>query len=442
MLGTIIGVIIGLLTILPLICIQTFFYSKMIGLNQKCKGLRLVLTIFIFSIIMFILNVNASFRGMLLTLILIILYPALFLGCKLKDGILFGILNCAIYLFSGLISLIIVSPVSWVDLHKIPIPELLMILAVSYVVYVILLLIIIHLNTDGKHYMPSKYWTGVIISFTVIVIALFIVSNFNTWFRDIEKLQIYTTIFTIGVLSIWLLMYFLLYFVCQYFSKATEASILSVQNNMIERYILRKQETDERIRMLSHDLKHSLVQWRIMAEEKGEINVLQNITEYERQLLSSLLINVENESASAIINQKYLEAKQAKVTFQVDGIFHKDLIMCNLDLCSLLGNMLDNAIEAAAKVETEALRCVRLSIKRKGNLLIMVVENGYAIEPIVKDGVFITLKKDKFHHAIGMMSIRYVTEKYNGVVKNSYENNWFKSSVMLSGYHAILSNKK
>jgi len=218
--------------------------------------------------------------------------------------------------------------------------------------------------------------------------------------------------------------------------------MLAIQNDMIERYMLRKQASDERIQILSHDLGHSLTQWRSLAEEKGDADALQSISEYEGQLLSSLLINVENDTANAIMNQKQFEATQKQVEVLVDGAFDKDLLISKLDLCSLLGNLLDNAIEAAAQAETEALRRVRFSIRRKGNLLILAVENGYAIEPVLRNGVFITTKKDKDLHAIGMRSINYVTEKYNGVVNHSYENNWFKASVMLCGYQTALSDEK
>lgn len=209
---------------------------------------------------------------------------------------------------------------------------------------------------------------------------------------------------------------------------------------MIGQYLLRKQASDERIKVLSHDLKHSLAQWRMLAEGRDDEKALESISEYEEHLLSCLLIDVENETANAIINQKRLEADQAQVEFLIDGVFHKDLLVGTLDLCSLLGNLLDNAIEAAAQAEQATLRRVALSIRRKGNLLVLVVENGYAVEPVLENGLFATHKKDRDFHALGMVSIHNVAEKYEGVVTNSYENNWFKATVMLCGYSSILSD--
>lgn len=128
--------------------------------------------------------------------------------------------------------------------------------------------------------------------------------------------------------------------------------------------------------------------------------------------------------------------------FQVDGVFHDDLLISKLDLCSLLGNLLDNAFEAAVQVQIVTLRQINLTIRRKGNLLIVVAENGYAVEPVMENGVFITQKEDKEHHALGMRSIEKVVEKYNGTFNHSYKDGWFKITIMLQGYQSILSDEK
>lgn len=436
------------LILLPITCIQTFFYSKTIGLNPRWKGLRLAFAMLFVTVIeaasQFISGQVAalSWIGFLL-LVMYILYPVFFMGGKLRERILFGVINSLAFLFSIFFAGMAVFSESHVQLDlsgPSALPFFAFIIG-TYAVYAILALIITLLNTEGKRYMPRKYWTGVIICFSIILIVFFTTECIIAWVAVPEMFRMYTVINSLVILIIWLLLYFVFSFICRYFAKATEANTLLIQNDMIERYMLRKQASDERIKVLSHDLKHSLIQWRTLAKEKGDTNALQSIAEYEEQLASSSLVNVENESANAIINQKCLEAKQERVEFLVDGVFHKDLIISKLDLCSLLGNLLDNAIEAAAQAETETLRHVKLSIRRKGNLLVLAVENGYAATPVIENGSFVTRKKDKERHALGMQSIGYVSEKYGGVFHNSFENNWFKATVMLRGYQNALSYK-
>ena len=436
-------------------CIQTFFYYKTIGFNEKWRGRRLILVMLSFSIIvaipsMITINVPKFIEipaGLIFCLVMI-LYPVFFMGSGRKERLFFGIVNFAMYMFAltfdGVVFNAIIKMLSniqvvstFYEIHIVHGPVwlvgLLMFLP-FFVIYALLVLIITRLSTTGRRFIPRQYWLGMMIGFTAVVAALVVEENLGSWIRDPNQIFHYVMVGSLILLVVWLLLYFIFYFVCRYFSKAAEADILAVQNEMMERYILRRQASDERIKILSHDLKHSLLQWRALAQEKGDANALQSISEYEGQLSSSLLVNVANESANAIINQKVWEAGQEQVEIQIDGTFYEDLCMSKMDLCSLLGNLLDNAIEAAAQIETNNLRRVKLSIRRKGNLLILLVENGYKFKPVIEDGGFVTRKKDKDSHAIGTLSIRYITEKYVGIVRNSYEDNWFKATVMLCGY--------
>ncbi|MCL2052551.1 MAG: GHKL domain-containing protein [Lachnospiraceae bacterium] len=437
---------------------QTVFYYTTIGLNPKWAigakrdwheerdwgvwhGLRLALAILFIAVIKTVLQfaaVNINSAANILFFIVIILYPVIFMGGKRKEQIFFGIVSAVLFQFSFLLSLVLLYPRR--NLMTDSLAATLVIFILFITIYAALMLVFAHLNTDGKRYIPSKYWTGMIICFSIVLVNFHLIS-FAIGLNTTDRFHTYLVILTFGFLMMWSLLYLIFYFVCRYFSKATEANTLIIQNEMIERYMLRKQASDERIQILSHDLKHSLTQWRRLAEEKGDENALQNITEYEKQLFSALLVNVENESANAIINQKYWEAGQKKVKFIIDGVFQKDLLISKLDLCSLLGNLLDNAIEAAQLAETDALRYVKMVIRRKGNLLIIIAENGYAITPAIENGVFMTHKKNKDLHGIGMLSIRYVADKYNGVVTNSFEDNLFKTTLMLKGYQNVLSNE-
>lgn len=108
----------------------------------------------------------------------------------------------------------------------------------------------------------------------------------------------------------------------------------------------------------------------------------------------------------------------------------------------MIGNLLDNAIEAASHEGVcDNLRSVKFTSKRKGNLLMLVVENGYAIKPVLEGNRFKTTKKQSEHHGIGTRSIQYIADKYSGVIDMSFLNNWFIVTILLNGYQTGLSNK-
>ena len=290
---TIIIIIIEISLMLLLTVIQTFFYYKTIGFSQKGRGLRLGIVIFFITAINTTLELIAfniaslSWVGNLI-FVTFLLYPLFFMGGKFKEKILFGIVNLAIFMFSTLLTSSILSPgnlvtytseTSWLAV-------LLLSCTLIILIYAILVFVVIHLSLEGKPYLPSKYWTGLIISFSIIVARLLAVFSLQFLIEDPEKVQIYFTLFSLVFLVIWLLLYFIFYFVCLYFSKTSEANMLAYQNDMIKQFILQKQASDERIKILSHDLKHSLVKWRAIAEEKRDLVELQSILSYEEHLKS------------------------------------------------------------------------------------------------------------------------------------------------------------
>lgn len=440
------AVLLEIFLMIAVTCVQTFFCSKTIGLSQKWRGRRLALVIVLFGVIEAALELAAINLANLFGAVsvyvffaVIILYPAVVMAGEMKIRIFFGVVNCAVFLFTSLLTTVILIPLiatarnSWLTAFLMS--------GIVLVVYTVLILGITHFSTEGKRYLPPKFWTGFTVCFCIIIVGGLVVVRIMGLFTEVKPLQLFLAIATLAFFAVSLLIYIAFYFSCKYFTKSAEAGALAIQNDLTEKYLLRKQASDERIQILSHDLKHSLAQWRALAEEKSDAGALQTISEYEEELRASILIQSGNETANAILNQKRWEAGQKGLEFSVDGVFHEDLLVSKLDLCSLLGNLIDNAIEAAAEAD-EDHGYVNLSIRRKGNLLIVAVENGYGAEPVLQNGAFLTTKRDDGLHAIGTRSIEYAAEKYNGAVDHSYKDHVFKTTVMLCGYSSGFSDKK
>lgn len=213
-----------------------------------------------------------------------------------------------------------------------------------------------------------------------------------------------------------------------------EKDMLDYQNELIEKYILQKEESDKIIKILSHDLKHNLLHWKQLAENKGYNDVLKGIMEYEQIHEEGQLIDVGNDIANAIVNQKLLLARKKEIQIDIKGVFSDELLITSIDLCSLLGNLFDNAIEACVKVKDISKRKIFFSIKRDGNFQFIEAVNSYEVEPIIKDNVFITKKRNRLSHGIGMLSINSVVEKYEGAIENTFKNDEFKTIIMLRAY--------
>ena len=102
-----------------------------------------------------------------------------------------------------------------------------------------------------------------------------------------------------------------------------------------------------------------------------------------------------------------------------------------MDVCSIFGNTLDNAIESVEKLEDIQKRLIRLAVYTQNDFLMIRVENYYENDLQIENGTYKTTKQDKEFHGYGIKSIRYTAEKYGGYVSISTEENWFSLRVLI-----------
>lgn len=100
------------------------------------------------------------------------------------------------------------------------------------------------------------------------------------------------------------------------------------------------------------------------------------------------------------------------------------------DLYSLFGNALDNAIEAVSVLEKSKLN-ISLFIRRIGNMISVHIENYYDGEHIINSaGLPQTTKSDNVYHGFGMLSMKTITEKYNGTLAFEAGENIFSLNLL------------
>ena len=170
---------------------------------------------------------------------------------------------------------------------------------------------------------------------------------------------------------------------------------------------LRREE--RQLRTLRHDLRNHLTALRGLVELGEDEKALQ----YIDQLADSPALRggkrlCENDAANAVLSAKAEAMGRAGLTADVSATLPKDLPLGDADLCALLGNALDNAMEAAERAEdkTVLLRC-----RAEKGLFMLRVENAYAGE-LSPD--LATTKADKAAHGFGLAGMREIAERLNG----------------------------
>lgn len=188
-------------------------------------------------------------------------------------------------------------------------------------------------------------------------------------------------------------------------------------------------ESQERIRFLQHDFKNHLIAIESQAKREDYTGIIQYIKESFNFLsVDRQLVDTGNPEIDSILNYKLQEMQSKKIEIEHSVTIPKNLRVSGFDINIVLGNLLNNAMEAIEKAKEKKLF---LHISFDKNILFIHMENTYNGTIIESEDGFLTTKKDKQLHGIGLKSVSNILEKYDGDIMFSYDSGLFKTDVML-----------
>lgn len=219
--------------------------------------------------------------------------------------------------------------------------------------------------------------------------------------------------------------------------------ILEKQVMNLQEHIEEMERVYSGIRSMKHDMKNTLcVIQRLFDRDREEEN--QELQIYLADLnraFEKLEISFKtgNTIVDILLNMKYHEAVRQVPDLKMNAerlFFPQNLKIRSYDIGVVLGNALDNAIEACQKLKKEDARAdtfIRLSSLQKGSLLILKVENSFdgRLVKKQKEDFPATEKADKNAHGIGLANIKSTAEKYQGTMDFRIEGRVFILSVMM-----------
>lgn len=171
------------------------------------------------------------------------------------------------------------------------------------------------------------------------------------------------------------------------------------------------------IREIKHDIRHFVGAMSRLAEENRFDELKAFLSEYgEKTEMEQLPVFCENTIANSIIGYYHLRAKEYGISFESRCNISRKSVTSDSDLCIILGNALENAIDACKKMDNSAMRFVTVEAERiKGQRLLKVI-NSYNGRLEIRDGRCVSSKGGK-SHGLGIRNIEKVVESYGGFVK-------------------------
>lgn len=207
------------------------------------------------------------------------------------------------------------------------------------------------------------------------------------------------------------------------------ASIDAQLKSQHQEYLQSKENLDS-IGRLAHDLKHQIAALRAQVDPEhmaaGFEQLEASVQQYSAQQ------HTGNPVLDVILTAKTHTCADRGITFTAvaDGKLLDG--MSSMDIASLFGNALDNAIEATSKLADPEQRLIRLALYQQGRFVVLRVENYY--DSALKtdtEGNLRTTKKDTRSHGFGVKSIRHIVQQYGGEVTIRTKDHWFTLTALV-----------
>lgn len=208
---------------------------------------------------------------------------------------------------------------------------------------------------------------------------------------------------------------------------------LEIMDNLLQKqysqYRISK-ENDEQLRRRYHDLKHQI---SVIRAENDPIKREEHLRDIDMVIKQ---YEAENRTGNSVLDTvlygKFVHC--AKHNIQMSCLADGTVIdfMGVMDICTIFGNALDNAIECAEKLDDPEKRVISMAVTAQNEFAILRFENYYDPSELVMDADMpVTTKKDTAYHGYGLKSIRAAVEKYDGCLTINTQNSWFSLNILI-----------
>lgn len=205
-------------------------------------------------------------------------------------------------------------------------------------------------------------------------------------------------------------------------------ALQSILENQYAQYRMSR-DSIEMVNRKYHDLKHQIAALRAEPDAALRSHWLDEMEEDIRSY------EAQNKTGNSVLDvvltgkSLYCQKHGIALTIVADG---KPLsFMEVMDICTLFGNALDNAIEAELRLPDKEQRIIHLTLSAQKQFLLFQLENYCPQMPQFRDGLPITTKEDPTSHGFGLKSIRLTAQKYGGTATIRGEDNWFVLKVLI-----------
>lgn len=215
-----------------------------------------------------------------------------------------------------------------------------------------------------------------------------------------------------------------------FFSKQIDKRIAAYQRELIETHYRGVENMYRQIRGWRHDYRNHIQMMKVLAAN-GDMDALKAyLDELDTDLNTvDTVVKTGNPMADAILNSKISLARSRNIPTQVDAHIPVKLKMSELDLCCIIGNLFDNAMEASMALPEEK-RMIRVYMDMKGTQLYISFTNFTAAKKLSKVGKGFKTSKGE-GHGFGLVRIDDIVSRYDGYLSRNSEDGAFTTEILI-----------
>lgn len=311
--------------------------------------------------------------------------------------------------------------------EKTDLKSMYMIISVRLCTYLVVIILDGYMMTKREETdIPFSSWIGIVSVPIVTLVLLILFLNISTLDNKIEVILAVTLIALVNIAN-----YFLYSSTLNIMRENNRKAIIEQQNEYYVKQFDLVKENMNNVERLKHDMKNHIFVLKTLYdnEEKDEYEG------YVRELLKEMedrkkLVNSGNIVVDSIVNYKLLSLGESDIELLVNANIPDKLEVSDFDLTTILGNLLDNSVRAVKETKENKYLSIDMQYK-SGRLIIRLVNSYKHVEQIKNGKYFISTKKDKHKHGIGLLNVERTVEKYNGMIDMKLVDNRFEVMVIL-----------
>ncbi len=269
-------------------------------------------------------------------------------------------------------------------------------------------------------------------AFIICILTMF-VALISLELMIFHQKDISDNILGLSLLCIMLLNFILVYlydFLAKMFKQSMQSAISLRERDYYHRQSEILMKNHEELRSFRHDINNHMIVIREMLGKKEYSCTMKYLENISDELVSTYTYSdTGNIAVDSVINYKLSQAVDKKIEIMSNVVLPQNIYVEEQDMVVILGNILDNAIEAAEKLKSN--RYIKLVIEYDKGAILIQIKNSYDSILKFSSGKMVTRKKEHTAHGIGLQNVEVIVNKYNGRVKITYSEDEFCVCILL-----------